>query len=516
MKKFSKSRSAYPAKKSSPSAKPVKSYAGAKKSDSKNRGAHGFKSDRPAKKYTSDSKAENKSAPYGKPKFTQRKNAGTGTDEFAKPTTTYSKKTGYGSRGGKKFGSSETNTSRNKPTPYGKPKFTKRKDAGASSEEFNKPTPAYSKRTAYDSRGGKKFGSSETNTSRNKPNTYGKPKFTKRKDAGASSDEFDKPTSSYTKKPGYSSRGDKKFTSSDRNTDRYKTTRQQDDSRYKKTASAETRGRKERTAKSDTQYRSGARKKHIKYDSPIETEAAPVAGKTRLNKFIANAGICSRRDADNLITAGLVSVNGKIITEMGYQVNAGDDVRYNGTRLNNEKKVYLIMNKTRDTITTLDDPEGRKTVTEALAGSGLPRVYPVGRLDRNTTGVLLLTNDGEMAQRLMHPKYEVQKIYKATLDKNLKGQDLWTISNGIELEDGPIKPDSIAVPNAQEKNVVVIEIHSGRNRIIHRTFEHLGYKVDKLDRIWYAGFDKRALKRGQWRELNDRELTALKKLVKLK
>jgi 23S rRNA pseudouridine2605 synthase len=251
--------------------------------------------------------------------------------------------------------------------------------------------------------------------------------------------------------------------------------------------------------------------------APEETELiSENTGNSRLNKFIANAGICSRREADKLIGAGLVSVNGKIITEMGFQVKPGDDVRYNGTRLSNEKKVYIIMNKSRDTITTLDDPEGRKTVTEALAGSGLPRVYPVGRLDRNTTGVLLLTNDGELAQRLMHPKYEVQKIYKATLDKNLKGQDLWTLTNGIELEDGPIKPDSIAVPDPKEKNVVVVEIHSGRNRIIHRTFEHLGYKVDKLDRIWYAGLDKRALKRGQWRELNDRELSALKKLVKLK
>ncbi|MFN5025489.1 MAG: pseudouridine synthase [Bacteroidota bacterium] len=460
MKKFSKSRSAYPAKKSSSSAKPGKSNAGANRADSKNRGAQNFKTDRPAKKYATESKAENKPSPYGKSKFTPRKNSGSGSDEHSKWSSPYTKKTGHSDKGSKKFGTTETSTSRNKPTPYGKPKFTKRKDAGASSEEYAKPA--------------------------------------------------------YIKKTGYGGRGDKRNSPSETTTNRHKSTRSQADSPHKKNSYAPAYGRKERISKSDKQYRSGVRNKYTSFASPIEAEAPPVAGKTRLNKFIANAGICSRRDADKLITAGLVSVNGNIVTEMGYQVNAGDDVRYNGTRLNNEKKVYLIMNKTRDTITTLDDPEGRKTVTEALAGSGLPRVYPVGRLDRNTTGVLLLTNDGEMAQRLMHPKYEVQKIYKATLDKNLKGQDLWSLSNGIELEDGPIKPDSIAVPNPQEKNVVVIEIHSGRNRIVHRTFEHLGYKVDKLDRIWYAGFDKRALKRGQWRELNERELTTLKKLVKLK
>ena len=235
----------------------------------------------------------------------------------------------------------------------------------------------------------------------------------------------------------------------------------------------------------------------------------------RLNRYISNAGICSRREADKLIGAGLVSVNGQIITEMGHQVNPGDEVKYNGQRLNADKKVYLIMNKPKDTITTLDDPDGRHIVTDLIKDKSLPRIYPVGRLDRNTTGVLILTNDGELAQRLMHPKYLVQKIYKAELDKNFKGEDLWELTNGIELEDGPVKPDSIAVDPGDKKQVVV-EIHVGRNRIIHRTFEHMGYKVDKLDRMWYAGLDKRGLKRGDWRHLNEKELTALKKMVKLK
>ena len=235
----------------------------------------------------------------------------------------------------------------------------------------------------------------------------------------------------------------------------------------------------------------------------------------RLNRFISNAGISSRRDADNLIVAGLVSVNGQVITEMGFKVKSGDDVRYNGTRLTTEKKIYVMMNKPRDIITTLDDPEGRKIVTDLIKEQGMPRIYPVGRLDRNTTGVLLLTNDGEMARRLMHPKFGVQKIYKATLDKKFKGEDLWTLSNGVELEDGLMKPDSIAVPDSAAKDEVVVEIHSGKNRVIHRMFLHLGYSVEKLDRLWYAGLNKKSLKRGEWKHLSEQEIRSIKKLVKL-
>jgi 23S rRNA pseudouridine2605 synthase len=174
------------------------------------------------------------------------------------------------------------------------------------------------------------------------------------------------------------------------------------------------------------------------------------------------------------------------------------------------------MNKPKDVITTLDDPDGRKIVTDLLKNEDLPRVYPVGRLDRNTTGVLLLTNDGELATRLMHPKYEVQKIYLATLFKNMKGEDLWTLSNGVELEDGFIKPDSIAMPDPKIKNEIGVEIHSGRNRIVHRMFEHVGYTLEKLDRVLYAGLSRKGLKRGGFRHLDPRELTALKKLVKLR
>jgi 23S rRNA pseudouridine2605 synthase len=235
-----------------------------------------------------------------------------------------------------------------------------------------------------------------------------------------------------------------------------------------------------------------------------------------LNRFISNAGVCSRREADELIGAGLVSINGVVATELGTKVKAGDVVRFNGEKLAVEAKVYLVLNKPKDAITTLDDPDGRNTVMDIFEGKMRERVYPIGRLDRNTTGVLLLTNDGELAQRLMHPKYEIKKVYKATLNKNLKPTDLWSLSNGVELEDGFIKPDAIAQSDAKNKNVVGIEIHSGKNRIIHRMFEHLGYTVDKLDRVLYAGMEKGNLKRGEWRELNDKELKALKRSVHLK
>jgi 23S rRNA pseudouridine2605 synthase len=261
-------------------------------------------------------------------------------------------------------------------------------------------------------------------------------------------------------------------------------------------------------------WNAGKRKSKIK---PGKTagESQGNEGPVRLNRYIANAGICSRREADELIGAGLVSVNGKVITEMGYRVAGTDDVRYNGERLSREPKVYLIMNKPKDALSTTDDPEGRRTIMDVLGRDLSQRVYPVGRLDRNTTGVLLFTNDGELATRLMHPKYEVEKVYKATLNKKLKGEDLWQLSNGVELEDGFIKPDGIAFPDPAHKEEVGIQIHSGRNRIIHRMFEHLGYLVDKLDRVAYAGFTRKSLKRGEWRHLTEKEIKVLKRVVKL-
>ena len=230
----------------------------------------------------------------------------------------------------------------------------------------------------------------------------------------------------------------------------------------------------------------------------------------RLNRFIANSGICSRREADDFIQAGLVTVNGKIVTELGVKVKPEDDVRFNGTRLKGEKKVYLVMNKPKGYVTTMSDPHAEKTVMDLISHAECPqRVYPVGRLDKATTGVLMFTNDGELADKLTHPAYGARKIYHAFLDKNLKKADFDAIIKGIELEDGEIHADSLSYVD-DDMSQVGIEIHSGRNRIVRRIFEHLGYKVTKLDRVYFAGLTKKALTRGTWRFLTDTEIARFK------
>lgn len=230
----------------------------------------------------------------------------------------------------------------------------------------------------------------------------------------------------------------------------------------------------------------------------------------RLNKFMAHAGVCSRREADKLIEAGLVSVNGKIITEVGTKVLPDDDVRYNGERLGNERKVYLLLNKPKDYVTTVDDPHAKKTVMELVSQACKERIYPVGRLDKNTTGVLLFTNDGDLTRKLTHPSFNKKKTYHVFLDKNLVHSDLKKIAEGIELEDGFIQVDAIAYASKENKKEVGIEIHSGKNRIVRRLFEHLGYKVTKLDRVYFAGMTKKNLARGRWRFLTEKEIKMLK------
>jgi len=231
----------------------------------------------------------------------------------------------------------------------------------------------------------------------------------------------------------------------------------------------------------------------------------------RLNKFIANAGICSRREADEFITSGLVSVNGKIITELGTKVSIDDIVKYNGEAIRKEKYRYVLLNKPKDYITTTDDPEQRHTVMELIEKACRERVYPVGRLDRNTTGLLLFTNDGDLADKLMHPRTEIRKIYHVELDKNLKPADFEKIANGMELDDGFIKPDDIAYDaSTDSKKVIGITMHSGRNRIVRRIFEDLGYEVRKLDRVYYAGLTKKDLPRGRYRHLTEMEINMLK------
>ncbi|MHA8053626.1 pseudouridine synthase [Aquirufa sp. OSTEICH-129A] len=232
----------------------------------------------------------------------------------------------------------------------------------------------------------------------------------------------------------------------------------------------------------------------------------------RLNRFIANAGICSRRDADKLIEAGEIKVNNKVITEMGYQVQPTDIVKYGNRKLNREKPVYVLLNKPKDFITTTEDPNDRKTVMELVKNAGDARIYPVGRLDRNTTGLILLTNDGELADKLTHPSNEIEKIYQAELDKPLTDEDLEKIKAGLTLEDGEIKVDDIAKVTP-DGYVVGVKIHSGKNRIVRRIFEHVGYEVTKLDRTTFAGLNKKDLPRGNWRYLSERELVKLKYLM---
>lgn len=231
----------------------------------------------------------------------------------------------------------------------------------------------------------------------------------------------------------------------------------------------------------------------------------------RLNKYIANAGVCSRREADELIAKGLIKVNGKVVKEMGYQVKPTDKVSYQGKVLRKEKLVYILLNKPKNCITTTDDPEERKTVLSIVKDACQERIYPVGRLDRNTTGLLLLTNDGEVAKKLSHPSSNIKKVYQVTLNKEITEEDFRKIEQGIELEDGFIKPDALAVLSP---NILGIELHSGRNRIVRRIFEHLGYQVEKLDRTMYAGLTKKDLPRGKWRFLTKKEIIMIKYLLK--
>ncbi len=236
----------------------------------------------------------------------------------------------------------------------------------------------------------------------------------------------------------------------------------------------------------------------------------PIKDEVRLNKFIANSGACSRREADNFILAGVVTVNGEVVTELGTKVNIyTDDVRFNGERLKGEAKVYIVMNKPKGYVTTASDPHADKTVMDLLKGCD-SRVFPVGRLDKNTTGVLMFTNDGEIAEKLTHPSYDKKKIYQVSLDSKLRQEDYEKILSGIDLPDGRIAADELEYIEEDDHRKLGIEIHSGKNRIVRRIFESLGYEVKALDRVYFAGLTKRGLKRGEWRFLTEGETNLLK------
>lgn len=258
------------------------------------------------------------------------------------------------------------------------------------------------------------------------------------------------------------------------------------------------------------QYSGGPKRKPmlskpVKYKEDIDPNT-PI----RLNKYLANAGVCSRREADTFIEAGVVKVNGQVVNELGAKVLRGDLVTFHDDPVKLESKVYVLLNKPKNTLTTSDDPKNRKTVMDLVKNACPERIFPVGRLDRNTTGVLLLTNDGDLASKLMHPKYKKKKIYQVTLDRDVAMEDMQMIADGIELEDGEIHADSIAYVAEDVFNEVGIEIHSGRNRLVRRIFEKLGYHVIKLDRVLFAGLTKKNLPKGRWRYLNEQEVNMLR------
>lgn len=247
-------------------------------------------------------------------------------------------------------------------------------------------------------------------------------------------------------------------------------------------------------------------KKRIEYSETHIDPNEPI----RLNKFLANAGICSRREADEFIQAGVVKVNGTVVTELGTKVMRTDEIKFHEDTVSLEKKVYVLLNKPKDCVTTSDDPQQRKTVMDLVSGACPERIYPVGRLDRNTTGVLLLTNDGDLASKLTHPKFLKKKVYHVTLDKGVTAHDLQKITEGITLDDGEVRADAAEYAHAEDKSQVGIEIHSGKNRIVRRIFESLGYRVIKLDRTQFAGLTKKNLRRGDWRFLTEKEVEMLR------
>jgi 23S rRNA pseudouridine2605 synthase len=233
--------------------------------------------------------------------------------------------------------------------------------------------------------------------------------------------------------------------------------------------------------------------------------------KIRLNRFIANSGVCSRREADEIIRQGLISVNGKKVSDLGIKVSYTDDVRYKGKRLSAEKKIYILLNKPKGYVTTVEDPHAEHTVLELIGNACPERVYPVGRLDKETTGVLLLTNDGDLTGKLTHPRFKRRKIYHVFLDRPVAKDDLFRLTEGIDLEGESIAADAVSYADPEDRSQIGIEIHSGQNRVIRRLFESLGYRVKKLDRVYFAGLTKKNLQRGKWRFLSEKEISMLKR-----
>jgi len=336
----------------------------------------------------------------------------------------------------------------------------------------------------------------------------------KRTDRNDSSRSFDRSERSFDKRDSFkrSDRNDspRSFDRSERSFDKRDSFKRSDRNDSSRPSNRKFDGDKSRNFDDNKNF---GDKQYIKRPKK-KAEDAEDDGLVRLNRYIANAGICSRRKADELITAGVIWVNGEPVTELGTKVDpATDEIRYNNERLKREKNVYVLLNKPKDYITTTDDPQERHTVMELVSKATKERIYPVGRLDRNTTGLLLMTNDGSLAEKLSHPRNSISKIYNVELNKSLTQGDFNKISFGIEFEDGVIKPDDLSYVQGGSKREVGIQIHSGKNRIVRRIFESLGYEVVKLDRVVYANLTKKDLPRGRWRYLEEREIVQLKHLI---
>jgi len=483
--------------------RPSKGGDNSRKTASPSRGKSSSNSDRtsggPAKKYGSERSGEKKSfSPDSKP-YTKR----SGDDDKSRSSFSGGEKKSFGPKrpysgrpadsdgpkrsfGGESSGEKKSFTPRNKPysgrvTSDDRPPKSFGRDQSDDKKSFAPRNKSYSDRPANDER---------------PPKSFSKESSGERKFGGAGSKPRERST-------------DKKFGDRPAPAGGYK--KREGESTVKPFRKPEPR--------------EGTKPKYdritVDRDAPVKTlrpkkpSVAKESGLIRLNRYIANAGICSRRKADELIMAGVVSVNGVVVAELGAKVDPmKDEIRYNGETLRREKMVYVLLNKPKDYITTTEDPQERRTVMHLVEKASRERIYPIGRLDRNTTGLLLMTNDGDLADKLSHPRSQITKLYQVELSKSLAQGDLNKLQFGLELEDGPIKPDSVSYVAGASKREVGIQIHSGKNRIVRRMFEHLGYEVVKLDRVVYAGLTKKDLPRGRWRFLEEKEIIQLKHLIK--
>lgn len=486
----------------SKSEKPTRTYKSDKpsfrKSDGDSSERRSYSSDKPAFKKREGGYAEKKSYNSDKPSF--RKNEGDSSERrsYGSDKPAYKKREG---------GYAEK-----KSYKSDKPSF--RKSDGDSSERrsYSSDKPSYKKRDdGYsDSREKKSYGSSFSSDKKpfkkladGKYESAGKREYSDRGEKSYGSKSYGDKSESRFEKPARKSYGNRESGSYERKS-------KSDYSEGDNSRGSKSYDKKPYEPKLSKAERVVEKSKKLG-PKKTSTQKNVQEGAVRLNRYIANAGVCSRREADVLIATGVVTVNGKIVTEMGYKVNPSDVVNYGGVPIKNETKRYLILNKPKDYITTMDDPQERRTVMELIRNACKERLYPVGRLDRNTTGLLLFTNDGDLAAKLTHPKFEIRKVYHVTLNKKMTSEDYRMLSEGIELSDGFIKPDAVEYVGTG-KNELGIEIHSGKNRIVRRMMEHLGYEVVKLDRVAFAGLTKKDLPRSKFRFLTEKEISFLKML----